>query len=99
MKLYKNIKAVVCSPDEDAAIFFDIVSWVLQEGKLALYLRVYQDYQLRTSIDIRKENSFTLKKTRSRRYPAETMADVDHADKRALIENTPTQAEYKLHSL
>ena len=46
-----------------------------------------------------KENGFTLKKIRSRRYPAETITDKDYADDIALLANTPTQAESLLHSL
>ena len=39
-----------------------------------------------------KENGFILRKARSRRYPTETITDVDDP-------NTPTQAESLLHSL
>ena len=45
-----------------------------------------------------KENDYT-KKTRSRRYLAETITDADDADDIALFANTPTQAESQLHSL
>ncbi len=54
---------------------------------------------LRTLIDLLKENSFTLEKERSRRYPAQTITDVDYADDIALLANTPTQAESLLHCL
>ena len=57
------------------------------------------DYVLRTSIDLMKENGFTLIKVRSRRYPAQTITDADYADNIARLENTPTQAESLLHSL
>ena len=43
-----------------------------------------------------KENSFTLKKARTRRYSARTITD---ADDKALQANTPTQVESQLHSL
>ena len=46
-----------------------------------------------------KENGFTLKKTISKRYPAETITDADYADDIAVLANTPTQAESLLHSL
>ena len=36
---------------------------------------------------------------RNRRYPAETMTDADSADDRALLANTPAQAESQLHKL
>ena len=54
---------------------------------------------LRTSVDLMKENGFTLAKARSRQYPAQTITDVDYADDIALLANTPTQAQSLLHSL
>ena len=54
-------------------------------------------YALRMSIDLIKENRFTLKKkkkkkkkkemARSRRYLAETIKDTDYADDQALLKN------------
>ena len=62
MMLYKNIKVKVCSLDEDTN-YFDIVAGVLQGDTLAPYLFIInQDYVLRTSIDIMKDNSFKLAK-------------------------------------
>ena len=46
-----------------------------------------------------KENGFTLKKTRSRRYPAQTITDADYTDDIMLLANTPIQAESLLQSL
>ena len=46
-----------------------------------------------------KYNGFKQTKERSRRYPAQTITDADNADDRALLANTPTQAETQLHSL
>ena len=46
-----------------------------------------------------KENSFTLVKERSRRYPAQTITDVDYTNNIALLANSPVQAESLLHSL
>ena len=67
---------MVVSPDGDTD-FFDIVVEVLQGNTLAPYLFVLcLDYVLQTSIDLIKENGFTLKKARSR-YLTETMTDVD----------------------
>ena len=54
---------------------------------------------LRTSIDLLKENTFILKKARSRGYPAQTITDVDYTYDNALLANTPTQAESLMHSL
>ena len=46
-----------------------------------------------------KENGFTLEKTRSRQYPAQTIMDTDYVDDIALLANTPAQAGSMLHSL
>ena len=54
---------------------------------------------LRTSMDLMKENSFKLAKVRSRRYPAQTITDVDYTDDITLLANTPVQVESRLHSL
>ena len=57
---------------------------------------------LRTSIELIKENDFTVKKkkkARSRRYPAETITDADYIDDLAFLPNTPTLAESLLRSM
>ena len=54
---------------------------------------------LRTSLDTIKEKGFTLRKARSRRYPAQTVTDADYADDLALLADIPAQAESLLHSL
>ena len=59
---------------------------------------IYLDYDLRTSIDLIKKWLYT-KKTRSRRYPAETVTNADYEDARALLSNTQTQDEFLLQSL
>ena len=46
-----------------------------------------------------KDNGFKLTKERSRRYPTQTIMDVDCADDIALLTNTLAQAETLLHSL
>ena len=46
-----------------------------------------------------KDNGFKLTKEKSRRYPAQTITDVDYAHDILLLANTPTQAESLLHSL
>ena len=46
-----------------------------------------------------KENGFKLAKEGSRRYPAQTITDVDYADDIALMVYTTAQAESLLHSL
>ena len=97
--LCRNTKVKVRSPDGDTE-YFDIVVGVLQGDMLAKYLFIIcLDYVLRTSIDKIRENSFVLKKKRSRRYPAKTITDGDYADDIAILANTHNQAETLLHSL
>ena len=60
MMLYKSKKAKVCSPDSYTD-FFDIVAGVLQGDTLAPYMAIFwQDYVLRLSINLNKENDFTF---------------------------------------
>ena len=60
LMLYKNMKAMVCSPD--GTRFFDIVAIDI----LSLFPFIIRlDYILRTSVDLMKENGITLKKARS----------------------------------
>ena len=62
MLLYRNTKVKVRSPDWHTD-FFDIVARVLQGDILAPYLFIIcRDNVLRRSIDLIKENGFTLKK-------------------------------------
>ena len=99
MVLYKDTQAMVRSPDGDTEFFYTVAG-VLQGDTIAPYLFIIcLDYVLRTSVDKMKENGFTLKQTRSRRYPAVTITDVDYADDLALLADTIKQAESLLHSL
>ena len=60
--LCKDTKAIVRGPYGDTD-YFDIVSGVLQRDTLALFaLIICLDYVQRTSIDLMKENSLTLKR-------------------------------------
>ena len=69
--LYKNRKAMICSLDGDID-FFDIAAGVFQGDTLVPYLFIiFLDYILKMSIDLIKENGFTLKKARSRQHTAE----------------------------
>ena len=68
MVLYRNTKVKVRSLEGDTDIF-DIVAGVLQRDTLAPYLFIIcLGYGLRSSIDLIKENGFTLKKERSGQY-------------------------------
>ena len=92
MMLAKNTKSMVCSTD-GVTDLFDIVDEVLQEDILALCLFIISvDYVLRISIDLIRENGFTLGKARSKRYPSETIRDADYVDDLELFANTPAQA-------
>ena len=90
MMLYENMKIKVHSLDGDTD-FFDIVAGVLQGDTLTPYLFIIcLDYVLWISIDLMKENGFTLKKAKSRWYPAETVMDIDYIDDIVFLANTPT---------
>ena len=96
MILYKNMKAMVCLPDRDTD-FVDILTRFPSGDTLAPYLFILcLAYILQTSLDLIKENGFTLLKTWCRRYPAETVTDADNL---ALFTNIPAQFELKLHNL
>ena len=94
MILYRNTKEKVRSPDVDTD-YFDIVADYFDI--LPPYLCI--DYMLRKSIDKMKENGFKLTKERSRRYPAQTITEVEYADDIVLLANTPTQGETLLLNL
>ena len=86
------MKAMVYSSDGNTN-FFDIVTEVLQEGTLGPYLFINcLDYVLWTSIDLIKENGFTIKQSRGRHYPTETMTDSDYTYDLRLLASTPAQA-------
>ena len=69
---------------------FDIGTGVLQGGTLALYLLIIcQDYILRRSVDLIKENDFALSKK----------PETDDADNLALLAKRRTKAESVLYSL
>ena len=57
------------------------------------------DYVLQASIELMKENGFTLKKARSIWYLKKTITDTDYKDDITLLANKPTQVEFLLHSL
>ena len=97
--LYKNTKIKVRSPNGNTD-FFDTVTDVLPGNTLAPYLFMIRlDYVLRTSMDLKKENSFTLKTIRSRIYSVPTITTVDYADVKALLANKAAHAESMMRSL
>ena len=98
---WSNYYLLTASPKKQRDTdYFDIVAGVLQGDTLAPYLYIKcLDFVLTTSIDIMKENGFKLAKERSRKYPTQTITDVDYADDLALLAYSPAQAESLLHSL
>ena len=68
MMLYKNLKELVSSPDDDTE-FFDIVTGFLRGDTLAPYMFIIcLDYIFSILIDLKKkENVFTLKKKGKKR--------------------------------
>ena len=95
--LYKNMKAMIHSLDADTN-FFEVVAGFLFGDTSALYLFIIcLDYVIRTSMNLIKENGFTLKK--ARRYPAENITDTYFADYIAFLANIPTQTKSLQHSL
>ena len=87
--LHKNTKAMVWSLDDDTD-FFNIVAGILQGDKLVpCLLKIYLDYALWTSIDLIKENGFTIKMTRSKWYALENMSDADYIDDLVFLTNIP----------
>ena len=99
MMLYKNTKVKVHPPDGDTDSF-NIVTGVLQRNKLAQCLFIIcLNYVLQTLIDLITENGLILEKARSRKYPAQTIMDIDYTDDVALLPNTTTQVESLLYSL
>ena len=95
MMLYRNTKVKVHSSDRDTH-YFNMVAGVLHGHTLAPHLFII--YVLRTSMDKMKDNGFKMTKEKSRSYPAQTITDVDYADDKALLANTPAQAKSLLHS-
>ena len=99
MILFWKTKLKVSSPDRDTD-FFNTVAGILQWDTLTPYvLIICRDYVLWTSIDLIKENGFSLKMARNRRYLEETITDADYAGDIGLLANTTTSAESMLHSL
>ena len=90
----KNLEATLLFVNFSKA-FNSIHRWKMEQILLAYGL--YCIFQI--SIDLIKENGFTLEKARSWWYPTETITDSDYADDLALLIDTPAQAESLLHSL
>ena len=84
---------MIRSPDGDTDRFA-IIAGVSQWDTLATFLLIIcLDDALRTLVDLMKENCFTLKSIKYRRYLAETITDSDSADDLVLLTNTPVQVE------
>ena len=74
----KNTKAIVRSPKRNIN-FFDIIVSIWRGDTLATcFFILCLHYILRTSLDLIKGNSFTLKKTICRQSPGETATNSGH---------------------
>ena len=92
--MYTNTKAVVLSPDGETDSFM-IRAGVLQGDILAPYIFIIVlDYVMRVALGNDEANlGFTISQRRSRRQPAEILADLDFADDIALMSDTISQAQ------
>lgn len=89
--MYEDTSALVITPEGETNTF-SIDTGVLQGDPLAPFLFVIcLDYALRSSIS--DSDGLTLKRRRSRRFPAEVLADLDYADDIALLEDTIATAQ------
>ena len=95
----KNTKAVVCSLDGDINFFNIITGVLLADTLIPYFIIICPDYIVWMLIDLIIEYDLTLKNTRSRRYPTETVTDINYTYNLVLLVNAPTQAETLLHSL
>ena len=86
------MKAIVCSPIYNIN-FFNIVAGVLLGDAFVLCLFIIcLDYVLQMTIDLIKENSFTLKKQETDDILQKTITDADYIDNLPLFINTSAQA-------
>ena len=96
MMLYKNTKVKVCSLDRDGLLWH--CCWCSARGCISPIsvpnLPILPTWM---SIDLMKENGFTLKKQEA--DDTHTNTDADYTDDIALLVNTPTQVHLLLHSL
>ena len=79
------------------SVFYYICTFSNEYNVLYLFI-ISRDYVLRMSIDLLKVNGFTLKTTRKKRYPRETITDADYVDDVTLLSNITAQTESKLQS-
>ena len=98
MMLYKNTKLKALSPDRD------ILLWYCRRCLASRYVSpipVHNLPRLRTSnVDRSNERKWLyIGKSKKQMIPAQTMTNADYADDKALLANTPAQAESSLHNL
>ena len=89
--MYTNTSATVITP-EGLTDFFTINTGVLQGDPLAPFLFIIcLDFALRKAIE--QSDGITLKSRRSRRHPAECLADLGYADDIVLLEDDIQNSE------
>ena len=77
--LYINTTASIITPDGETD-FFKIIAGVLQGDTLAPFLFIIVlDYVLRLSLDTMNEKGVEIKPRKSRRHPAEYLADLSRS--------------------
>ena len=90
-KTNQPTKNIARSPDGDADFFVSVAGILQGDSFIPNLFIICRDYILQMSIKLIRENSFILKKTKSRWYPAESMKDAVNADDLVLLENSPAQ--------
>lgn len=94
---YEETSAIVITPEGETNAF-TINTGVLQGDPLAPFLFIIcLDYALRFSIT--ESDGLTLNRRRSRRHPAEVIADLDYADDIALLEDSIESAQELLNKV
>ena len=88
-----------CCPEDLPRAMNDREEWRERVRVIRATSAIWWWWWLRTLIDLIKENAFTLIKSKSGRYPTETVTDADYTDNLALLANTTTQAESRSYHL
>ena len=85
-KLHKNTNSTVQIANISNTDFFEVVTGVFQENTLAPYLFIVcLEYTQQISRDVHSELGLTFTKSRSSRYTAKHLSDVDYTDNLTLI--------------
>ena len=95
--MYKDTSAIVSTPEGETDEFF-INMGVLQGDPLSLLLFIIcLDYAIWAVIEI--SDGLTLKKSKSSRYPAKVLSDLDFADDIAILENSLRETQNLINKI